>query len=68
MSSFGAYDIKTEEWGIDFLLASSNKNLQGIPGFAFIISRLEILLKCKGNARCLSLDAYDQYVAIEANG
>jgi len=53
---------------LTFLLASSNKNLQGIPGFAFIISRLEILLKCKGNARCLSLDAYDQYVAIEANG
>ena len=48
MSSFGAYDIKTKEWGIDFLVSSSNKNLQGIPGFAYAICNLNVLKNCEG--------------------
>ena len=45
MSSFGAYDISLKEAGIDYLVSSSNKCLQGVPGFSFIIANKENFLK-----------------------
>ena len=48
MSSFGAYDIKIEEAKIDYLVSSSNKCLQGIPGFSFILANLNHLKTCQG--------------------
>ena len=68
MSSFGAVDIDMGKIGIDFLISSANKCIQGVPGFSFIIGRLEVLLASKGNARSLSLDLYDQYVTMEHHG
>ena len=68
MSSFGAVDIDMGKIGIDFLISSANKCIQGVPGFSFIIGRLEVLLASKGNARSLSLDLYDQYYTMEHHG
>ncbi|KAM3140413.1 hypothetical protein pb186bvf_007573 [Paramecium bursaria] len=65
VSSFGAYDIDMKN--IDFLISSSNKNIQGIPGFAFVISKIESLNQCKGNAQSLVLDLYDQEEAFKKN-
>ena len=48
MSSFGAYDISLKEAGIDYLVSSSNKCLQGVPGFSFIIANKENFLKTEG--------------------
>ena len=45
MSSFGGVDIPVEEWGIDFIISSANKCIQGVPGFSFIILADVILLK-----------------------
>lgn len=42
MSSFGVYELFPVEHNIDYLVASSNKNLQGVPGFAFVIARNEL--------------------------
>lgn len=61
MSSFGGVDIPVAQWGIDFIISSANKCIQGVPGFAFIICRLNELMKCEGNAVSLSLDLYDQW-------
>ncbi len=61
MSSFGGVDIPVADWGIDFLISSANKCIQGVPGFSFIICRLSELEKCKGKAVSLSLDLYDQW-------
>ena len=49
MSSFGAYDIKVKDWNIDYLVSSSNKCIQGVPGFSFTIANKENFLKteCK---------------------
>ena len=33
MSSFGGVDIPVGDWGIDFLISSANKCIQGVPGF-----------------------------------
>jgi 2-aminoethylphosphonate-pyruvate transaminase len=59
MSSFGAYDIHQHDLGIDFLVSSANKCIQGCPGFAFAIAKKDVLGKCKGNATSLVLDLYD---------
>ena len=46
---------------IDFLVGSSNKCIQSVPGFAFVVCNKEKLLSCKDNSMSLSLDLYDQY-------
>ena len=58
MSSFGGVDIPTEELGIDFIISSANKCIQGVPGFSFIICRRDGLAACKGKAKSLSLAFY----------
>lgn len=68
MSSFGGVDIQVEELDIDFLISSANKCIQGVPGFSFIICRRDALKKCEGQARSLSLDLYDQWKTMEADG
>ena len=65
MSSFGGVDIPVEDWGIDFLISSANKCIQGVPGFSFIIARKAALEASRGVARSLSLDLYDQWRGLE---
>ena len=50
MSSFAGVEIPVSEWGIDFIISSANKCIQGVPGFSFIICRLDELKKCEGKA------------------
>ena len=68
MSSFGGMEIPVGEWGIDFIISSANKCIQGVPGFSFIICRRDALEACRGRARSLSLDLYDQWKCMEADG
>ena len=69
MSSFGGVDIPVADWGIDFLVSSANKCIQGVPGFSFIICDTAKLEASKGKARSLSLDLWDQWDTLErANG
>ena len=65
MSSFGGVPIDMAGLGIDFMISSANKCIQGVPGFGFIIARRSLLELCKGVARSLSLDLYDQWAAME---
>ena len=68
MSIFGAVPIDMVGSHIDFLISSANKCIEGVPGFGFVLARREALLAAKGNARTLSLDIYDQWAGMEANG
>lgn len=68
MSSFGGVDIPVADWGIDFLVSSANKCIQGVPGFSFIICRRDKLLASEGKARSLSLDLLDQWKTMEKDG
>jgi len=68
MSSFGGVEMDMKEMNIDFLVSSSNKCIEGVPGFAFALCKKEELLKAKGMARSLSLDLYEQWAGLEANG
>lgn len=65
MSSFGGIPMDVHELQIDFLISSANKCIQGVPGFGFVIAKRDQLAKCKGNARSLSLDLYDQHQTME---
>ena len=65
MSSFGGVDIPVKDWGIDFIISSANKCIQGVPGFSFIIARRDLLEASAGKARSLSLDLYDQWKTME---
>ena len=56
MSSFGGVDIPVSDWGIDFLVSSANKCIQGVPGFSFILCRRDKLLSSEGKARSLLRD------------
>ena len=68
MSSFGGVDIPLADWGIDFLISSANKCIQGVPGFCFILARQDKLAASAGQARSLSLDLYDQWRGMAADG
>lgn len=68
MSSFGGVDIPVKEWGIDFLVSSANKCIQGVPGFSFIIANREKVIASRGKARSLSLDLYDQWKTMDKDG
>lgn len=68
MSSFGGVDIEVGELGIDFIVSSANKCIQGVPGFSFIICSRGKLMESEGKARSLSLDLYDQWKTMEKDG
>ena len=68
MSSFGGVDIPVADWGIDYLISSANKCIQGVPGFSFVLCRRDKLLASEGKARTLSLDLLDQWKGMEKDG
>jgi len=61
MSSFGAVeDLNMMRSGISFLVSSSNKCIEGIPGFSYVLANTSHLMQAKGNARTLVLDLVEQ--------
>ena len=68
MSSFGAYPIDLSACGIDYLISSSNKCIEGIPGFSFILAEKGALESTRGFARTLSLDLLAQWEGLEGDG
>jgi 2-aminoethylphosphonate-pyruvate transaminase len=68
MSSFGAIPLNLATAGIDYLISSANKCIEGVPGFAFVLARREALLKIAGRARTLSLDLLAQWQGLEKDG
>ena len=65
MSAFGGVPLDIAKLGIDYIVSSANKCIQGVPGFGFIVARINELEKTKGYARSLSLDLYDQWRGME---
>lgn len=68
MSAFGAVPVDVAACGIDFLISSSNKCIEGVPGFSFVIAKREELEKCRDNADTLTLDLYAQWAGLEKDG
>lgn len=68
MSAFGAYPTDLSADCISFLISSSNKCIEGVPGFSFVLCEKRRLEECAGNARSLSLDLHAQWAGLESNG
>jgi 2-aminoethylphosphonate-pyruvate transaminase len=68
MSSFGGMPIDLAACGIDFLVSSANKCIQGVPGFGFALARRDLLVAAEGRARSLSLDLVAQWKGLESDG
>lgn len=68
MSSFGGVPMDIRGWGIDFLISSANKCIQGVPGFAFVLARRALLAEAEGRARSVSLDLVSQWKGMETDG
>jgi len=68
MSSFGGVPIHVADSGIDFLVSSANKCIQGVPGFGFVLARRDLLISSEGRARSLSLDLAAQWKGLESDG
>ena len=68
MSSFGAVPINLVECNIDYLVSSANKCIEGVPGFSFVLCKLNSLEETAGYARSVSFDLLDQYSGFEKNG
>lgn len=68
MSSFGAIPIDTAALGIDVLISSANKCIEGVPGFSFVLCRWDLLKASKDRCHSLALDLYDQWRYMEKTG
>jgi len=68
MSSFGGVPMRVAESGIDFLVSSANKCIQGVPGFGFVLARRDLLISSEGRARSLSLDLAAQWKGLDSDG
>jgi len=68
MSSFGALPLALGRLGIDVLITSANKCLEGIPGCALVLARRALIEAAAGNARSLSLDLSAQLRGLDKDG
>lgn len=65
MSSFGGVPIDVAGLGIDHLVSSANKCIQGVPGFGFVLSRRSELERVDHAPPSLALDLVGQWRAME---
>ncbi len=65
MCTFGGVPLDVDQLGIDFIISSANKCIQGVPGFGFIVAQRDALAAIEGRARSLSLDLFDQWKTME---
>ena len=66
MCTFGGVPLDANQLGVDFVISSANKCIQGVPGFGLIVANRQALEKTEGWARSLSLDLFDQWKTMEA--
>jgi 2-aminoethylphosphonate-pyruvate transaminase len=70
MSAFGAYPLDLRASNVHYLVSSSNKCIEGVPGFSFALCARDRLEACgaPGQARSLALDLHAQWAGLQATG
>ncbi|KAJ9441584.1 2-aminoethylphosphonate--pyruvate transaminase [Diplonema papillatum] len=68
MSSFAGKTLNIPKANIDVLVSSSNKCVQGLPGFSIVIARKRALESCSTYARSYTLDLCMQEKGLSASG
>lgn len=67
MSSFGALPLNMAD-GMDVMVSSSNKCIEGVPGFSYVLVKSDMLVASRGMSHSVVLDLYEQWKGLEANG
>ena len=69
MSSFGAIPIDMNIMNIDYLISSSNKNIQGMAGIGIVLAKKKALNTIKDiPANSFYLNLYKQYQSLSTSG
>jgi 2-aminoethylphosphonate-pyruvate transaminase len=69
VSAFGALPLELRSLPmVDAVIFTANKCLEGLPGLAFPIARVDRLVECQGRARSWSFDLADIYQGSLRNG
>jgi 2-aminoethylphosphonate-pyruvate transaminase len=68
MSSFGALPLHMVGQNIDVMVSSSNKCLEGVPGFSYVVVKRDLLEASAGASHSIVLDLFDQWRGLETNG
>jgi 2-aminoethylphosphonate-pyruvate transaminase len=61
VSSFGAEDIRFDEWNLAALAGTANKCLHGAPGISFVLVRRKLMEDETSQANSVYLDLYKYY-------
>jgi len=69
ISSFAGMHLDIETFNLDFLISTSNKCIQGMPGICFVICKKDYLNEIKDYPRrSFYLNLYDQYAYFKDHG
>lgn len=68
MSSYAGIPIDITKWDAEYLISSSNKCIQGMPGLVFVIFKKHILEQIKNTGRSFYFDIYKQFTGFEKTG
>ncbi len=68
VASFGAVPIDAQALGLDAVMLSSNKCMQGVPGVGWAVVRTAALEAARGNRRSHTLDLWDQNQHMDRTG
>ncbi len=68
MSSFGALPLDMKATDMDVMVSSSNKCIEGIPGFSYVLVKRSLLEASEGASHSVVLDLFEQWKGLQANG
>lgn len=68
MSAFGALPFDMGRLGVEAMVSSANKCIEGVPGFGFVVATRAALAAARGRAHSLSLDVHAQWAYMERTG
>lgn len=67
-SSFGGVALNVVECGIDVLVSTADRCLEGVPGVSFVIAQRHHLEAANGQCHSLALDLHAQWRSFEDTG
>ena len=65
VSSYAGLPINVKEYNLEFMVSTSNKCIQGMPGLSFVIVKKTALAKLEPNRRSFYLDVLSQHQCFE---
>lgn len=65
VSSYAGMPINVKDYNLEFIVSTSNKCIQGMPGISFVIVKKDALKKLEPNRRSFYLDVLAQHQCFE---